>query len=157
MKRRSFYVSSFHAIMLSLVATVFVSANLSGCERSAVHEPDETRLKERVLAANEAFLNLRLNEFVAIRSERQRRELLASEKEKVFQEWKTFARQEKPTSEPTNFAIVGRKATVTMKVSVRGNDGQRKTTTLYDLWIFENGDWFLDDADRVSPEYFPKE
>jgi hypothetical protein len=159
MKRKNFYASDYMLTMF--FALIITFGNLHGCDSKMPmnHEPNESRLRERVLAAHKAFSDLRFDDFVAIRSERWRRNLNASksEKERVFQEWKTFVRQEKPTWEPIDFVIEGKRATVSMSASVLRHDGQRKSVTLYYLWLFENGDWFLDDADRTSPEYFPKE
>ena len=159
MKRKRPYVSDYTVTILPLL--ILTLGSVFGCEQRVpvVHEPSESRLKERVLAAKEAFLSFRFNEFVNMRSERERRELFASEaeKKKIFQEWRNFVQQEKPILEPIDFVIEGKRATVSMSASVLRHDGQRKSVTLYDLWLFENGDWFLDDADRTSPEYFPKE
>jgi len=79
------------------------------------------------------------------------------EKERGFKEWNMFLSQHKPTFELLGVEINGNKATARMRGSIVREDGSRSTSTLYDLWVFENGDWFLDTADRTSPEYFPKD
>lgn len=79
------------------------------------------------------------------------------EKQKGLKEWKMFLDREKPTIELLGVEIKGNKAIAKMRGSILREDGSRRTTILYDLWVFENGDWFLDTADRTSPEYFPKD
>ncbi|HZY30751.1 MAG TPA: hypothetical protein VFF86_03830 [Candidatus Methylomirabilis sp.] len=67
--------------------------------------------------------------------------------QKDLSTWKSFLR-EKPTLELINLQITGLRARAKMRVTALEKDGSRSSETLYDYWVFENGDWFLDDASR---------
>lgn len=79
------------------------------------------------------------------------------EKRKWLKGWKMFLDREKPTFELIRVEIQGKRATAKMRGSILGEDGSRSTSTVYDLWVFENGDWFLDDALKTSPEYLSRD
>jgi len=144
-----------------LLGLVLLALGLWDCEQKepTPHEPTEARLRERISATRAHFLKGEFDAFVEMRSERMRRTMFESdeEKERGFKEWNMFLSQHKPTFELLGVEINGNKATARMRGSIVREDGSRSTSTLYDLWVFENGDWFLDTADRTSPEYFPKD
>jgi len=146
---------------LLILCIISLSIGLWQCgqRNSQVHEPSEARLRERILTAYDHFHKGRFDDFIEMRSERMRRTMFESdeEKERGFKEWNMFLSQHKPTFELLGVEINGNKATARMRGSIVREDGSRSTSTLYDLWVFENGDWFLDTADRTSPEYFPKD
>lgn len=148
------------ALLLPLLLAL-LSLSLSQCAEKSpqVHEPTEARLRERILAAYDHFHKGRFDEFVAMRSARMRHLVFESEEEKQkgFKQWRAFIDREEPRAELLSVEIQGYKATAKMHGSVRGEDGSRSGSTMYDRWVFENGDWFLDDANRTSPEYFPKD
>lgn len=130
-----------------------------GQKEQSLHEPNKARLRERISAAHEHFLKQQFDDFIEMRSERMRRSMFESpeEKQKGLKEWKMFLDRQKPTMELLSVEIKGNKAIAKMRGSILRADGSRSTITTYDLWVFENGDWFLDTADRSSPEYFPKD
>ena len=130
-----------------------------GQREPSLHEPNEARLRERLSAAYEHFFKQQFDEFIEMRSDRERRTMFESEdeKQKGLKEWKMFLDREKPTFELLGVEIKGNKATAKMRGSILREDGSRRTTILYDLWVFEKGDWFLDDAQRTGPEYFSKD
>lgn len=145
-------------LMLSLVS-LFLGPLSCGQKELSLHEPNEARLRERINAAREHFVRGRFNEFIEMRSARQRRMMFESEQEKQkgLTEWRMFLDREKPTFELISVEIRGTTATAKMRGSILREDGSRSMSTTYDLWLFENGDWFLDTADRTSPEHFPKD
>jgi len=132
---------------------------LAACQNqeSSVHEPTEVRLRERIMVANNSFLGGRFEDFVEMRSVRERKTLFESEedKKKGFKEWKLFLDREKPTMELLGVEMGSRSGIAKMKGGVQRQDGTRSESIVYDLWVFENGDWFLDDSGRTSPDYFP--
>ncbi len=65
-------------------------------------------------------------------------------------EFEMFVRQEQPLLEPLRFEIRNGTARVKTRVSVRRPDGSRFYATAYDHWVFENGDWFLDEMGRTE-------
>ena len=146
---------------LLILCLISLSIGLWQCgqRNSQVHEPSEARLRERILTAYDHFHKGRFDDFIEMRSERVRRTVFESEEEKKkgLAEWKMFLNREKPTMDLLGVEIKGNKATAKMRGSVQREDGSRSGSTLYDLWVFEKGDWFLDDANRSSPEYFPKD
>ena len=147
----------FGAVMLNLL--VMLNLSLAACQKQevSVHEPTEARLRERITAANNSFLSGRFDDFVNMRSARERKALFESDedKKKGFHEWKLFLEREKPTMELLEVELHEHKAIAKMKGGVQRKDGTRSESVMYDLWTFENGDWFLDTAGRTSPEDFP--
>jgi len=143
-----------------LVGLVLLALGLWDCRQKETtpHEPNESRLKERISAARAHFLKGEFDAFIEMRSERMRSTMFETEEEKQkgLKEWKMFLSREKPTFELLGVEITGNRAIAKMRASIVKVDGPRSTSTLYDLWVFENGDWFLDTADRTSPEYFKK-
>jgi len=117
-----------------------------------VYSYRESRLRERVRAAYNHFQNGQFEDFVKMHSEKQRSRLnCVEEKQAALDEWQTFVSDEQPKAELISLDIVEHKAAAEMRVSIMRNDGSRSASIVYDTWVFENGDWFLDEANRVSP------
>ena len=137
----------------------FLSVWSYGQKDLSAHEASEARLRERITAAYEHFLKGRFNEFIEMRTARERRMMFESEEEKQkgLKEWKMYLDKEKPTFELTSVEIQGKRATVMMRGSILQADGSRSMSTIFDLWVYESEDWFLDTAHRTGPEAFPKE
>jgi hypothetical protein len=85
-------------------------------------------------------------------SARERPSFRESEEDwrKTVGKWRLFLEREKPTSELLDVQITGLQARAKMRVSVLDRDGSRVYGVTYDYWVFENGDWFLDDAGRTE-------
>ena len=143
---------------LIYVLLIMWSLSLGACQRqgSSAQEPTEARLRERIVATNNYFLGGLFEDFVKMRSKRERSTLFESEedKKKGFKEWKLFLEREKPTMELLGIEMRDFKAVAKMRGGVQKEDGTRSESIIYDLWIFEDGDWFLDTAGRSSSEYF---
>ncbi len=116
----------------------------------------EVHLRERIALAYDHFHKGNFNAFIEMRSDSQRTKIFETESEKieVMKEWEGFLRREKPEDELISVQIKGRKAIAKMRVTVLTKDGSRREGILYDLWVFENEDWFLDRANRKSPQPF---
>ena len=84
-------------------------------------------------------------------SEENRRDFQGSDEDwqKSLRMWKSILR-EKPIFELLDVQIIGQRAKAKMRVSSLEEDGSRSSDILYDYWVFENGDWFLDDASRTD-------
>jgi hypothetical protein len=136
-----------------------MNVSIGACEKQDVsaQKPTEIRLRQRIATANDLFIHGHFDAFVSMRTARERKTLFESEedKKKAFNEWKRFLEREKPTIEVLNVEIRGLKAIAKMKAGVQTEDRKRSHSIIYDLWIFENGDWFLDTSGRTSPEFFP--
>jgi hypothetical protein len=145
--------------------TIFILLVLSGLflgscqeEEVSVHQPTEDRLRERIDLAHQSFFNLRFDEFLGIRSARMKGMLFESpvDKGKAYTAWKAFLTNEKPTMELLQVKTEGLRGIATMKAGVRRKDGTGSESIVYDLWVFENGDWFLDTSGRTSPVFLPQ-
>ena len=140
----------------AIVVFVILNLSVAACEKQDVslHEPTEARLRERIISATVLFLGGRFEDFVKMRTVRLRNSLFESsdDKRKGFNEWKLFLEREKPSMELLDTTMNGLRAVAKMKGGVERKDGTRSESVMYDLWIFENGDWFLDTAGRTSPK-----
>lgn len=108
------------------------------------------RLRARIALARSHFVKGNFETYVAMWSARERPSFRESEEDwrKTVRKWRLFLDREKPTSELLDVQITGVRARAKMRVSVQDRDGSRVYGITYDYWVFENGDWFLDDADR---------
>ena len=135
-----------------------MSLGLTHCGQQESKAPatGEEQLRERITLAYDYFLGGEFDSFIAMRSERAHRRMFESKEEKreMIEVWSNFLEQQKPTAELIALEVSGLKATAKMRMSIFNQLGSRSVSTLYDLWVFENGGWFLDDANRTSPEYF---
>ena len=89
--------------------------------------------------------------YVAMWSARMRPSFRESEEEwqKSLRNLKLFLSQQKPIHELLDVQITGLRARAKIRVSVLEKDGSRSYGVVYDYWVFENEDWFLDDASRT--------
>jgi len=63
--------------------------------------------------------------------------------------WKSIL-QLKPTFELLDLKISDQRAKAKVRTFILEKDGSRSSDIEYDHWVFENGDWFLDDAGRTE-------
>jgi hypothetical protein len=112
----------------------------------------EKRLRDRIALARSHFVKGNFETYVAMWSARERPSFRESEVDwrKTVGKWRLFLEREKPTSELLDVQITGLQARAKMRVSVLDKDGSRVYGVTYDYWVFENGDWFLDDAGRTE-------
>lgn len=112
---------------------------------------DEQRLRARIALAWRYFAEGKFEEYVAMWSAPKRPLFRESEEDwkRTVERWKLFLAREKPRSDLLEVQIMGLRARAKMRVSTLEN-GSRGTDILYDYWIFDEGDWFLDDAGRAE-------
>lgn len=112
---------------------------------------NEDRLRARIARAWSSFSRGDFNEFASMWSEENQRDFRGSDEDwqKTLRIWKSILR-EKPSFEILHLDVTGQRARAKMRVSSLEKDGSRSSDILYDSWVFENGDWFLDDAGRTE-------
>ena len=110
----------------------------------------ENRLRERSALVWSNFVKGNFEAYVAMWSARMRPSFRESEEEwqKSLRNLKLFLSQQKPIHELLDVQITGLRARAKIRVSVLEKDGSRSYGVVYDYWVFENEDWFLDDASR---------
>ena len=135
-----------------VIAFVVVLATAWSCSEvtEAPGNLSEKRLRDRIELVWSSFMKGKFEAYVAMWSARMRPSFRESEEDwqKNLRNWTLFLSRRKPTSEPLEVQITGLRARVKMRVSTLEEDGSRIYGTVYDYWVFENGDWFLDDASR---------
>jgi hypothetical protein len=109
------------------------------------------RLQARITRVWSDFSKGDFKAFASMWSEENRRDFRESDEDwqKTLRIWKSILR-EKPTFELLDLEITGQRARAKMRVSNLEEDGSRSYDVVYDYWVFENGDWFLDDASRTQ-------
>jgi hypothetical protein len=124
-------------------------------EKASIHQPTEDRLRQRIELAHETFFNRRFDEFVRVRSAHMKGTMFesAKDKERAFDEWEAFLANEKPTMDLLEIKMETLRGIAKMKAGVQRQDGSMSESIVYDLWVFEDGDWFLDTSGRTSPEF----
>jgi len=133
-----------------LIGVALALTIAASCSSGPPNSSQEEQLRRRVELAWSHFSTANFDAYVAMWSARQRPRFRESQEDwqKTVGEWKLFLEREKPTHELQNIQITGLRARAMIKVSVLKKDGSRDYGVVYDYWVFENGDWFLDDADR---------
>ena len=137
---------------LVIAFAVMIAASWSCSEVSdAPGNFSEKRLRERITLVWSHFMKGDFEAHASMLSERIQRSFRESEENRQYalRMWKSILR-EKPTFELHDLKITGQRARAKMRVSALEKDGSRSSNIQYDHWIFENGDWFLDDAGRTE-------
>ena len=145
---------------MRILTTVISLLILSGSVLAATPpELNEDHLRERIDKFHRAFKRGQFDVVIEMYSSKLRGGSIASpqEREKLKNEWQIFIKQEKPIFTIKSLDIRGPRAIVKVNASIQLPDGSRESGDTYDLWIFENGNWYFSDGSRTSPEYFPKD
>ena len=143
------------------LVTLFYAAGISllsacapiGGEPLTHHELAVDRLRLRAELAERYFMAGDFARMQLLGSERYRREiesLSVSDQRRGRQDFERFVRLEQPTSAVLSIEVNGLWARVTKRVSVLRKDRTRASSVVYDHWVFERGDWFFDEVDRVE-------
>jgi len=140
------------SILFLVIALTLLMASAWGCSEvsDAPANFSEERLRARIAFARSQFSSGDFEAYVKMWSARMRPSFRESEEDwqKNLRSWRLFLDREKPTFELLDVQITGLRARAKMRVSVLDTDGSRAYGTTYDYWVFENDDWFLDDAGR---------
>jgi len=107
------------------------------------------RLIQRAELAMRSFWSGDFDTFVSLQSQ-QMRPQSKKEREENRKMLKEFVASEKPRLRILSTEITGLRGRITKEVSVESGKGSGEKEIVYDYWIFENGDWYLDDADRTN-------
>ncbi|HJR75592.1 MAG TPA: hypothetical protein VJ805_01425 [Nitrospiraceae bacterium] len=130
-----------------LFVLVFVVAGLT--EHAASGE-NRNKTKERLIQRAElgmkAWLGGDFDTVISLRSQRMRPQS-TKELEETIEMWRGFIAIEKPQVRILNAEVVGLRGRVKKEVFVQSGGDWR---TAYDHWIYEKGDWYLDEADRTN-------
>ncbi len=111
----------------------------------------EEYLRARITLVWSYFLQGDFKTFASMWSERNQSIFNES-----AEEWKKNVRiwsllhRESPRFELLDLEISSQRARARMRVSRLEKDGSWSSDILYDHWVFEGGDWFLDDAGRTE-------
>ena len=126
---------------------------------TALSPQNEDHLRMRIRAYYRALEKGDLDTMTGMVSQKGRDNSPVSpeEQSKMKRELEYFATHEKPRGRVKSLTIEGNRAMVKMDVSIQLPEGGRKHDEVYDLWVFENGDWYLRDGNRISPEFLPKD
>jgi hypothetical protein len=114
--------------------------------------PNEQRLRSRIALAWHYFDEVGdFEAYVSMWSAGERRSFRESEEDwqKTLREW-TEWHQGGIKHELIEVTITGSTARAKMRVSMQGPLKFRIADILYDYWVFENGDWYLNDAGRTK-------
>ena len=136
---------------LVMICAVSLAAAWSCSEMSdAPGNLNEGRLRARIALVWSYLEKEEFEAYVAMWSARMRPSFRESEEDwqKSLRNLKLFLSQQKPTHELLDVQITGLRARAKIRVSVLEKDGSRNYGIVYDYWVFEDEDWFLDDASR---------
>ena len=116
---------------------------------------EEGHLQKRIENFNRAFEEREFDTALAMYSEKSRSTMIPShsERERLKVEWGLFVERNHPISTIKSITIKGTRAIIKMDASIQLPNGGREHEELYDLWIFENGDWYFHTGNRTRPEF----
>ena len=143
-------------ILTSLVGVGILSSCLAVASQSS---QSEDHLRERIVAYYQAVERGDLESTAMFGSQKSKatRPLSPKERERAEKEMKLFLQQEKLVYKISRIGIEGVRAVVKMEVSMQLPDGSIERGEVYDLWVLENGDWYMRDGGRTRPESLPKD
>jgi hypothetical protein len=119
----------------------------------------EDHLQKRIESFYRAFEKQEFDTALGMYSEKARSTVIPSqsERERLKVEWGLFVEQNHPIFTIKSITIEGARAIIKMDASIQLPNGNREFTELFDLWIFENGDWYFRTGDRTNPRFLPKD
>lgn len=133
--------------MSIMFVILFVAACLTVHQASAEgRNKTKERLMQRAQLDMKAWLGGDFDTVISLRSQRMRPKSRKELKETIDM-WRGFIATEKPQARILEAEIIGLRGRVKKEVFVQSG-GDWSTT--YDHWVFEHGDWYLDDADRTK-------
>jgi hypothetical protein len=137
-----------HLFLATLVG--ILTATLS-CTGGSSSNFTEQRLRARIETAWSYFVKGDFEAFASMWSEQIRRDFQASEEDrkKTLRMWNSIL-HDKPSFELLDVEITDKRARVKMRGSTVEKGGSRGYDILYDYWVFENEEGFLDDAGRTK-------
>ena len=120
---------------------------------------EESHLQKRIESFYRAFEKQEFDTALVMYSEKSKSTMIPShsERERLKVEWGLFVERSHPIFTIKSITIEGARAIVKNDASVQLSNGNRHHDTLFDLWIFENGDWYFRDGNLTSPELLPKD
>ena len=120
---------------------------------------EEGHLQKRIENFNRAFEEREFDTVLAMYSEKSRSTMITShsERERLKVEWGLFVERNHPISTIKSITIKDTRAIIKMDASIQLPNGGREHEELYDLWIFENGDWYFHTGNRTRPEFLHKD
>ena len=140
---------SLRAFLLTGLAVYLIAT--ASCSPETPKNLNEEHLRDRIALAWSYFLKGDFESYVSMTSKRHRKSFRGSEQDrkKGSQMLESILRA-KPTFELAELQITGRRAKVKVRYSTLEDGGSRFTQIQYDYWVFENGDWFVDDSGRTE-------
>ena len=111
----------------------------------------ENRLRARIALSWSHCATGDFEAYTSMWSERNQQDFRTSEQDRQnnFRMWKSIL-QLKPAFELLDLKISDQRAKAKVRTFILEKDGSRSSDIEYDHWVFENGDWFLDDAGRTE-------
>ncbi len=111
----------------------------------------EQRLRSRIALAWSHIGTGDFEAYVSMSSQKNRRDIqaLGQDPQKSLQMWQSILRM-KPIFRLLDLKISGEHAKAKVQASYLEESGSRTSNVEYEYWVFENGDWFLDDAGRTE-------
>lgn len=124
-----------------------------------VESLDEDHLRKRVEAFHQAFQTQEFDTALGMYTEKARQRVIPSlsEEKRLKEEWRIFVEQNHPISTIKGITLEGVRAIIKTDASIQLPNGNREHTELFDLWIFENGNWYFRTGNRTSPRFLPKD
>jgi len=135
-----------------LILLILLAANWTCSDMTyALSNLAKEHLRARITSAWSDFSRGDFDAFASKWSQANRGDFRASDEDwqKILRMWKSIHR-DKPTFKILDMQIMKQHSRVKMQVSSLEKDGSRSSEIHYDYWVFENGDWFLDDAARTE-------
>ena len=138
--------------VLLIASAVWLAAGWSCSEVTDMpNNYSEERLRARITLAYSHFETGDFEAYGSMLSEKNKRDFQALEQDrkKNLQMWQSILRM-KPVFKLLDLKISGQHAKAKVQASFLEQSGSRTSNVEYEYWVFENGDWFLDDAGRTE-------
>jgi hypothetical protein len=140
----------FRTLDLTLLIAFVLGGLSEPAQTVAATNKTRERLIERAELAEKAFLSGDFDTYFSLNSEPMRRlfrEQSDAQLNEIIKNWKGFTAREEPQYRILGVEIKHLRGRVKKEVRVKSS---RKKKIVFDRWVYESGDWWLDDAPRIN-------
>jgi hypothetical protein len=142
--------SRFRTLDVILILAFVLVGMSQPAQAVAATNKTKERLLERAELAEKAFVSGDFDTFFSLNSEPMRRsfrEQSEAQLNEMVKNWKRFIAIDNPQYRILGVEIKHLRGRVKKEVRVKTS---RKKKIVYDHWVYDNGDWYLDDAVQTN-------
>lgn len=139
-------------VVVTVAVVIALSTDAGAIDPRDFSNRTKERLRLRIRQAADYVMKGNFEGLLSIRHVRARLDFerdTAEDQQRAKRDFEQFVALKKPRLTLVEVQIFGLRGRATMRVSVVEKDGSQTYGAVYDYWVFQNGDWFLEDPNRA--------